>query len=107
MDTNLWSFGAGYCKIKTARQKKRLQKEDIEKQLIRLHRLREKLQQQKNSLPLVPLETPYQKGWKRSYVLRQDVARSRYGSFYQTLLEKINTVIYHHDKHFKTSKRKR
>lgn len=107
MNTNPGSFGAGYCKIKTARQKKRLQKEDAAKQLIRLHRLRETLQQQKSNLPLVPLETPYQKGWKRSYVLRQDVARSRYGAFYQTLLEQIDTVIYHHDKRFKTSKRKR
>ncbi len=107
MNTNDWSFGADYCKIKTARQKKRLQKKDFEKRLIRLYRLRKKLALQRWNLPMVPLESPYQKGWKRSYVLREDVARSRYAAFYQTLLDKINTVVYHHDKRFKLSKKKK
>lgn len=107
MSTNDWSFGAGYCKIKTARQKKRLLKEDFDKHLIHLHRLQDRLYEQRRKLPLIPLETPYQKGWARSYVLREDVARSRYAAFYQTLLEKINTIVYHHDKRFKVSKKKR
>ena len=107
MDTNSWSFGEGYCKIKTARQKKRLQKKEAEKQLIKLYRRREHLAIKRCNLPLVPLETPYQKGWMRSYVLRDDVARSRHAAFYQTLLDKINTVTYHHDKHFKISKKKK
>lgn len=107
MDTIDWSFLAGYCKIKTARQKKRLQKEDYNKRLIQLHRLREKLCVQRRDLPLVPLEIPYQKGWKRNFVLREDVARSRYAMFHQALLQKINSVVYHHDKRFKYSKKKR
>jgi hypothetical protein len=107
MDTIDWSFQAGYCKIKTARQQKRLQKEDYNKRLIQLDRLRDKLCIERRNLPLVPLETPYQKGWKRSFVLREDVARSRNAMFYQELLEKINTVVYHHDKRFKYSKKKR
>jgi hypothetical protein len=30
MHKSNWSFEAGYCKIRTARQKKRLQKEDFD-----------------------------------------------------------------------------
>ncbi|PSK94352.1 hypothetical protein [Taibaiella chishuiensis] len=107
MDTNSWSFGEGYCKIKTARQKKRLQKKDFEKQVLQLYRRREDLATKQYNLPLVPLDEPYQKGWKRSFVLRDDVARSRHAPFFRALLDKINTVMYHHDKHFKISTKKK
>ncbi len=106
MHPNDWSFTDGYCKIKTARQKKRLLKEDFDKQLIQLYKLRDGLCLQKRTLPLIPLEEPYQRGWIRTFVLRDDIAKSRLGSFYQTLLSKINTVEHSHEKAFKRKKRK-
>ena len=50
---------------------------------------------------------PYQRGWKRFFVLRDDVNRSPKAEFYETLLTKINTVEYHHDKSFKRKKRRK
>lgn len=95
-------------KLKTARQKKRLQKKDFDKQLIQINRKRHTLFRQKQALPMVPLEEPYQKGWKRFFVLRDDVSRSDQAGFYQGILDKINTVQYSGDKSFKLKgKRKR
>lgn len=107
MHTNEWSFTTGYCKLKTARQKKRLQKKDADKQLLQLDRLQDTLLLQKRTLPWVPLAEPYQKGWKRSFILREDVARSAQAEFYETLLAKINTVEYAPDKAFMRKKKGR
>jgi len=70
MDTHEWP-----CRIKSARRKKRLVKLDFDKRLIRLSKTREELQEQKRNLPIVPLEHPYQRGWKRFFVLRDDMKR--------------------------------
>lgn len=110
MHTETWSFAAGYCKIKSARQKKRLTKKDFDKQLLHIYKLNENLYQQKLSLPLIPLEEPYQRGWKRTFILREDVTGSKQAHFYRGLLKKINTVEYAHNKGFtkkKGRKRKR
>ena len=93
-------------RLKTARQKKRAQKGDLEKKLIRLDELRAKLRYDKDHLPWVPLAEPYQKGWKRFFVLREDIRRSNDADFYQTLLDKINTVHYSRDKAFRKRKRR-
>ncbi len=93
-------------RLKSARQKKRAQKGDLEKQLIRLDKLRTKLRLDKELLPWVPLAEPYQKGWKRFFVLREDIRRSKDADFYQTLLDKINTVQYSRDKAFRKRKRR-
>lgn len=98
----------GYPRLKTARQKRRLLKEDFDKQLIKLYLLQQRLYRQKAALPLIPLAEPYQKGWKRTFILRGDVARSAMGHFYLALLEKINTVDYSRSKSFtQLHKRKR
>lgn len=107
MYTHTWSFDAGYCKIKTARQKKRLQKKDRDKQLLRLDRRQDELVKIRCALPLIPLTTPYQKGWKRTFVLREDTARCKQAAFYETLLSKINTVHYATDRHFRRKLRKK
>lgn len=101
MQTNEWLFEDGYCKLKTARQKKRLRIKDLHKYLRWLHRERSRLWKLQRELPLLPLELPYQKGWKRTFVLRHDVAASEKAPFYQALLNKINTVRYSHDKRFR------
>jgi hypothetical protein len=102
MDMHDWP----YIK-KSARRKKRLVKKDFDKQLIRLDKRRGILWATRYKLPMVPLENPYQSGWKRLFVLRGDIQRSAKGEFYQNLLKKINTVQYHHDRTFKKRKRKR
>ncbi|WCT13519.1 hypothetical protein [Mucilaginibacter jinjuensis] len=102
MDTHEWPR----C-IKSARRKKRLVKTDRDKQLIQLDKRRDKLWIQKELLPKVPLEHPYQRGWKRFFVLRDDIKRGPQADFYEALLTKINTVEYHHDKSFKRKKRRK
>ena len=102
MDIHEWS-----CRIKSARRKKRLVITDRDKQLIQLCRRREELSKQKRLLPKVPLEFPYQRGWKRFFVLRDDTKQSPKAAFYETLLVKINTVEYAPDKSFKRKKRRK
>lgn len=102
MHTHEWSY-----RIKSVRQKKRLVKTDRDKQLIQLDKRRTKLWQQKRLLPMVPLEHPYQRGWKRFFVLQEDLKHSPRTEFYEILLEKINTVEYHYDKMFKPKKRRK
>ncbi|WP_017497132.1 hypothetical protein [Flavobacterium sp. WG21] len=79
------------ARFKSKRKKRRLIKEDFEKQLIELRKLEVDLWKKRRNLPLVALEVPYQKGWQRNFKLRDDVARSSEASFYTELLEKINT----------------
>jgi hypothetical protein len=95
------------CRIKSPRRKKRLVKTDLDKQLLQFDKRRSSLWQQKMLLPLVPLDIPYQRGWKRSFVLRDDVKIGLQRAFFETLLMKINTVEYYHDESFKRKKRRK
>lgn len=100
MDTTLWSY-----RLKTARQKKRLQKKDLDKQLLRMERELNRLEEIKSNQPVVPLEKPYQKGWIRKFVLRSEVEKSDKAAFYQEILDKINSYQHHYDQSFKQPKR--
>lgn len=106
MDNYELPFDAMHYKMKTARQKKRLQKKDFDKQVIQIRKKRAKYWQQQSDLPWVPLEIPYQRGWKRHFILREDIKRSAMADFYQELLRNINTSQFNPDKSFKV-KRKR
>ena len=92
---------------KSKRRKKRLVKEDFEKQLIQLRKLEVELWKKRRNLPLVPLEIPYQKGWQRNFKLRDDIARSSEASFYKELLGKINTWQFSPEKSFKRKKKRK
>ncbi|SHG61356.1 hypothetical protein SAMN05444671_0968 [Flavobacterium sp. CF108] len=94
-------------RFKSKRRKKRLVKKDFEKHLIQLRKQEKELWQKQNNLPLIPLESPYQKGWQRSFVLREDIARSNESSFYRGLLEKINTWQFSSEKSFKRKKKRK
>jgi len=107
MDTNDLLYWTACSRIKSARRKVRLQKWYKEKQLIQLGKQRYELRKQKHALPLVPLKEPYQKGWKRFFGLREDVARCNKADFYWKLLEKINTVEYSNNKSFTVKMRKK
>jgi hypothetical protein len=91
-------------KLKTARQKKRALKKSKEKQLIQVDRKQTALYKIQRNIPYIDLEVPYQKGWKRFFILREDVARSNKAVFYQNILEKINTTIVSNRKDFKKKK---
>lgn len=110
MDTKLIrEYGADILsyRFRTARQRKRARYEDFDKQLIQLNRERHKLLRQIWNLGWEPLVPPVQKGWKRCFVLRPDVARSRHADFFETILKKINTHDWSHRKDFKVKKRRK
>lgn len=92
-------------RIRSARAKKRALRNDREKQLRKLDREESRLRQQQRSLGFVALDPPVMRGWKRSFVLREAVAKSSYAAFYQQVLDKINTVQTHHDRKFLVKKR--
>ncbi len=93
-------------RLRTARQKKRMQYKDFDKQLIQLWKEQRGLWARKNNLGWEPLLPPVQKGWKRCFVLRDDVARSKQAEFFEAILKKINTSAWSYRKDFRIRKRK-
>src|SRR5882762_4574889 len=91
--------------LRTARQRKRIQYKGFEKKLRALDREREKLWQQQRNLGWVELKPPVMRGWKRFFVLRDDVAESIYATFFQNILDKIGTVNISNRKDFKARKK--
>lgn len=109
MDTKLVrEFGTEILsyRLRTVRQKKRMQYEDFDKQLIKLDNEDWALELQRRNLGWEVLTPPVQKGWKRFFVLRDDVARSKQAPFFENILKKINTYDWHYRKDFKVKKRK-
>ncbi|HTF02777.1 MAG TPA: hypothetical protein VK826_02095 [Bacteroidia bacterium] len=94
-------------RFKTARRKKRLQKEGRDKQLVQLYRELEDISEQQRNLGYAELVPPVQRGWKRFFVLRPDVMKSKESEFFLGILEKINTVRYSHRKDFKVKRRRK
>lgn len=92
-------------RIKSARRKKRLVKLDEEKTLRKLHTQCKNIWNEMNKLGWEELDPPYQRGWKRFFVIKLEMERSRNASFYKKLLEKINTQQYSSRKDFKKKKR--
>jgi hypothetical protein len=92
--------------LKTKRQKKRLVKKDFEKKLLAISKERTRLYKLRNSLGWEDLPKPIVRGFKRTFVLREDVARSDKASFFTNILDKINTVQYSHKKEVTVKKRR-
>ncbi len=90
-----------YCRIRSKRKRKRAAIKDQDKRLIRLYKEEKALSKQKHELPMIDLKPPVQKGYKRYFVVREDVRRSRDAVFYENLLQKINTFQYADTKDFK------
>jgi hypothetical protein len=95
-----------YRNIRSKRRRRRTIIEARDKVLIGLYKESQRLSKQKRELPMVDLLPPVQKGWKRYFIVREDVRRSRDGVFYENLLQKINTVQYSDEKVFRKKKRK-
>lgn len=95
------------ARLKTARQKRRAVIKARDKALLKLDREEDALWRKRSRPVYVPLQPPIQKGFYRFFVLRDDVARGRQASFFQGILDKINTQQHFHRKDFKKKKRVR
>lgn len=93
-------------RLQTRRRKIRNIKKGQEKKLIELYKNRKALWEKERKVVYIDLVPPYQKGWKRFFVLRADVAASKQADFFAEILRKINTVEYSDRKDFKVKKRK-
>jgi hypothetical protein len=103
MDTKLIKqFGTEILcyRLRTVRQKKRMQYEDFDKQLIALEKETKPIIYKRYKPEYEPLLPPVQKGWKRFFVLRDDVARSNDAQFFENILKKINTKTIYWKKDF-------
>src|SRR5690349_6246627 len=77
-------------RLRTVRQKKRMQYEDFDKKLLKLDKEETRLCKQKQVIIWEPLKPPVQRGWNRFFVLREDVATSKHAAFFENILKKIN-----------------
>ena len=94
-------------RLRSIRTRKRVAKTDYEKYLRECCDRHAELEKQKRTMPLVPLEKPYQKGYVRFFVVRDDVKRSKLGDFFENLLAKINTYQYADNRKFQKKKKRR
>ena len=94
-------------RLRSLRSRKRIAREDHEKYLRECCDRHAELEKQRRNLPLVPLEKPYQKGYVRFFVLREDVKQGKQADFFATLLEKINTYQYADTRKFQKKKKRR
>lgn len=91
-------------RLRSSRTRKRVAKTDYEKYLRQCCDRHAELEKQKRTMPLVPLEKPYQKGYVRFFVVRDDVKCSKLGDFFENLLAKINTYQYADNRKFQKKK---
>ena len=104
---NLYITPEGVSRLRNLRSRKRIAREDHEKYLRECIKRQKILFKQRRELPLVPLEKPYQKGYVRFFVLREDVRQGKQADFFATLLEKINTFQYADTRKFQKKKKRR
>ncbi len=102
-----WEFDALCSRLKTEQTKRRLRHKDLEKQLIRKYKRLRQVYKEQNNLGYIDLIPPVQKGWKRFFVLREDVSKSDDAQFFQQLLDKINTTQYSFRKDFKVQQKQK
>ncbi len=96
-----------HFRLKSPRRKKRWLHHDREKKLIRLYHEQMNLRTEMRNLGYEELDPPVQRGWKRFYVLRDDVSRGKDAAFFQGILNKINTTKYSSRRDFKVKRRHR
>ena len=104
---NLYIIPEGVSRLRSLRSRKRIVREDHEKFLRECCDRHAELEKQRRNLPLVPLEKPYQKGYVRFFVLREDVRQGKQADFFATLLAKINTYQYADNRKFQKKKKRR
>ena len=108
MNTDLnYEIDVNHFRLKSLRRKKRMQYGAFEKKLRKLDREEKELFKKKNNLGWVELNPPVTRGWKRGFVLRDDVARSKDADFFESILKKINTEQWSWRKDFKIKKKRK
>lgn len=98
---NLLSF-----RLRGLRSRKRRIRKDVEKQIRKKYRRNDELWDIRRNTPWVPLQKPYQRGFVRYFVVREDVKRSKDRDFFEGILNKINTYMYSENRQFLKKKRK-
>lgn len=93
-------------RLRSLRSRKRTIKKDVEKQIRKKYKRSKEVWYIKRNIPLIPLEEPYQLGFVRFFVVRDDVMKSSDGEFFEGLLKKINTYMYSGSRQFLKKKRK-
>lgn len=93
-------------RLRTARQKKRIQYEDFDKWLIKQDKIWYDLWKRDRNPVWTPLDPPIQKGWKRYFVLKKGVTSGKQVEFFEGILKKINTYEWSYRKDFKVKRRK-
>lgn len=78
----------------TPRREKRAAKDAEKLKVMRLHRELQKLQDQQWKAPYIELEKPIRNGWKKTFVLRADVARRTDANIFADILKVVNTTVY-------------
>lgn len=91
-------------KTKESRLEKRKLIESNDKKLIRLRKRMNELWKIKHGLPLVQLEKPIRRGFKKTFKLREDIARRKDAKDFQRILGVINQTIYCKTDDFKIKK---
>lgn len=95
-----------FFRLRSLRSRKRIIRKDVEKQVLKKYKRWNELWKIRRNIPLVPLEKPYQKGFVRFFVVRDDVKRSEDGDFFEGILKKINTKMYSETQKFLKKKKK-
>ncbi|ASE63097.1 hypothetical protein CRN76_17115 [Chryseobacterium indologenes] len=93
-------------RLRSLRSRKRTKRKDVEKQIRKKFKRSEELWKIKRNTPPIPLDSPYQRGFVRFFVVRDDVMRSKDGEFFEEILRKINTWMYSESRQFLKKKRK-
>jgi hypothetical protein len=106
MDTHDYDYWVQFTRLRSKRDRKKAQKEDEDKQLIRRHKEELALRNQLRSIEWTELKPPVQRGFIRFYVLRDDVARTKQAAFFRAILEKINTTQWSYRKDFLKKRRR-
>lgn len=95
-----------FSRLRSMRSRKRAIRKDVEKQIRKQYKRSRELWKIRRNLPLIPLDKPYQKGFVRFFVVRDDVKQSKDGDFFEGILKKINTYSYSENRKFLKKKRK-
>ena len=89
---NLYITPEGLSRLRNLRSRKRIAREDHEKFLRACIKRQKALFKQRRELPLVPLEKPYQKGYVRFFVLREDVRQGKQADFLRHFWRKSTPI---------------
>ena len=80
------------ARLRTKRARKRSVKTAKEKNVREKYKRRKEVFKEQKAIPLVPLKEPYQKGFERRFVLRDDIKKENEIEFFTHILKKINTI---------------